>query len=44
MKKYKNPEIEVIEVALKDVITTSPGTTTNPYDENDGNWELDLNP
>ena len=44
MKKYNNPEIEVTKVAYEDIITTSPGTTTTPRDENDGNWELEINP
>ena len=43
MKKYMNPEIEVTDVTEEDVITTSPGTTTTPRDEEDGNWELDIN-
>lgn len=44
MKKYINPEIEITDVTSEDIITTSPGTTTNPYDENDGSWELEINP
>ena len=42
MKKYLNPEIEVIEVNTSDVITTSPGTETTPKDETDGVWDLDF--
>ena len=42
MKKYLNPEIELIEVATSDVITTSPGTETTPKDETDGVWDLDF--
>ena len=42
MKKYFNPEIEVIEVNTPDVITTSPGTETTPKDETDGVWDLDF--
>ena len=44
MKKYINPEIEVIELQTSDVITTSPGTETPWYEENDGIWALDINP
>jgi len=43
MKKYINPEIEVIEFNTKDVITTSPGTETTPKEETDGIWDLDIN-
>ena len=43
MKKYMNPEIEVIEIDTSDVITTSPGTETTPKDETDGIWDLDIN-
>ena len=42
MKKYMNPEIEVIEVNTSDVITTSPGTETPWYEESDGIWELGI--
>ena len=38
MKKYVNPEIEIVELSIDDVITTSPGTETPPMDEMDGNW------
>ena len=44
MKKYSNPEIEVAEVQTSDVITTSPGTETPWDEENDGIWELGINP
>ena len=40
MKKYINPEIEIVEVFAEDIITTSPGTETTPKDENDGIWDL----
>ena len=40
MKKYINPEIEVVKVNTADIITTSPGTETTPKDENDGIWDL----
>ena len=42
MKKYINPELEVIELEANDVITTSPGTETTPKEDNDGIWDLDL--
>lgn len=42
MKKYVNPELEIIEIVSKDIITTSPGTETTPKDDNDGIWDLDL--
>ena len=42
MKKYINPELEVIELEANDAITTSPGTETTPKEDNDGIWDLDL--
>lgn len=42
MKKYTNPEIDMIELEVNDVITTSPGTETTPKDEGDGIWDLDI--
>ena len=42
MKKYIDPEIEVVEINLNDIITTSPGTETTPKEDNDGIWDLDL--
>ena len=42
MKKYMNPEIEVVEVQVNDILTTSPGTETPWYEENDGIWELSV--
>ena len=42
MKKYMNPEIEVVELNTSDVITTSPGTETPAYDEMDGIWDLSI--
>lgn len=42
MKKYMNPELEIIEFEANDIITTSPGTETTPKDDNDGIWDLDL--
>ena len=41
MKKYANPEIEIVEVKSADIITTSLGTETPWYEENDGIWDLD---
>ena len=43
MKKYINPEIEVVEVQVNDILTTSPGTETPWYEESDGIWELSIN-
>ena len=42
MKKYLNPEIEILVLSSDDIITTSPGTETTPKDENDGIWDLNL--
>ena len=42
MKKYMNPEIEVVELNSTDVITTSPGTEMPKYDEDDGIWEYSI--
>ena len=42
MKKYTNPELEIIELEVNDIITTSLGTDTTPKDDNDGIWDLDL--
>ena len=42
MKKYFNPEIEIVELSVDDVITTSPGTETPMYEENDGIWEFNI--
>ena len=42
MKKYTNPELEIIELEVNDIITTSPGTETTPKDDNDGIWDLDI--
>ena len=44
MKKYINPEIEVVEVKASDIIVTSPGTETPRYEESDGIWEFGINP
>ena len=42
MKKYIDPELEIIELKANDIITTSPGTETTPKEEGDGIWDLDL--
>ena len=42
MRKYTLPEIELRELEVCDIITTSPGTETTPKDESDGIWDLDL--
>lgn len=42
MKKYAFPELEIIELEVNDIITTSLGTETTPKDDNDGIWDLDL--
>ena len=42
MKKYMNPELEIIELEANDIITTSLGTETTPKDETDGIWDMDL--
>ena len=42
MKKYTNPEIELIKIQSQDVILTSPGTETTPREEDNGIWELDI--
>ena len=42
MKKYIDPELEIIELEVNDIITTSIGTETTPKDDNDGIWDLDL--
>ena len=42
MKKYNNPELEIIELEVNDVITTSLGTETTPKEDNDGIWDLDI--
>ena len=42
MKKYQNPELEIIRLSAEDIITSSPGTETTPKEENDGIWDLDF--
>ena len=40
--KYTSPELEVTELKVSDIITTSPGTETDIMDETDGSWEIGL--
>ena len=42
MKKYINPELEIVKLESSDIITTSLGTETTPKDNNDGIWDLDI--
>jgi len=42
VKKYNTPIIEITEIAVDDIITSSPGTETTPKEENDGIWDLEL--
>ena len=44
MKKYVNPEIEVVEIKETDVISTSLGLglETPWYDEGDGIWQFGI--
>ena len=42
MKKYINPELEIVKLESSDIITTSLGTETTPKDDNDGIWDLDI--
>ena len=42
MKKYTNPEIELLEIASADIITTSEieaGVETPPTEVGGGSWE-----
>ena len=41
---YETPDFEMIYVRDTDVITSSPGTETPWYEENDGIWEFGINP
>ena len=41
MKNYIIPMLEVIEIDVTDIISTSPGTETTPKEDNDGIWDLD---
>ena len=42
MKKYMNPELEIVELEENDIIVTSLGTETTPKEDNAGIWDLDL--
>ena len=42
MKRYENPKIELIELAVSDIISTSPGTETSIQDETDGSWQIGI--
>ena len=44
IKKYVNPEFDLVEIDVNDIISTSPGTETDIMDETDGNWEIGINP
>ena len=44
IKQYVSPVVEVVEFTASDIITSSPGTETPWYEENDGIWEMSLNP
>ena len=39
---YRSPELEVIELNVADIITTSPGTETPSVEETDGIWDLNI--
>ena len=43
MKKYINPELEIVKLESSDIITTSLGTETPSVEETDGIWSLDIN-
>jgi len=38
MKKYTNPELEILNLCDCDIITSSQGTETPTYDETDPDW------
>ena len=42
VKKYENPEFDIISLTLCDVITASPGTETTPKPDDDGIWDLNI--
>ena len=42
MKKYEYPKLEVVELKVNDIITTSIGTETSVQDETDGSWQIGL--
>ena len=41
---YETPDFEIINTSKNDVITTSPGTETPWYEENDGIWDMNIGP
>ena len=43
MKNYINPEIEIIEIDARDVITTSPGTESPIIGGGEGIWDFNQN-
>ena len=43
MRKYTLPEIEMIELEVCDIITTSPGTESSIIENEFGIWDLELN-
>ncbi len=40
MKKYINPEIEIVEIETTDIIATSFGIETLPLEDDDVIWDL----
>ena len=53
IKIYNSPEFSLLDLEASDIITTSdieagvettPGTETPWYEENDGIWEMSINP
>ena len=42
MKKYTNPELELVTPTPCDVISASPGTETTPKPDDDGIWDLNI--
>ena len=42
MKKYTNPEVELVELNTSDIITASPGTETPKHEEDGGIWDLTI--
>ena len=42
MKNYTNPEVELVNISVADIITTSDieaGVETTPVPDNGGSWE-----
>ncbi len=42
MKSYTTPEVTIIEVAMDDIITASPGTETPITEGGNGIWDLEF--